>query len=330
MLKAVNGRLLLAGLLISIVGLRTAVAKPGPAVTNLADVDGDFAVMGEYSGQLLEVGSAATYPAALQVVALGNGEFRAALLRGGLPGNGWDRSDRVELKGQREGDVVKLTGDAVELELQGNSAKLSSAGQSLGVLGKVVRRSAHEGLLPPPNSIVLFDGRDTQAFKNAKMKDGLLQIGTELLPLFRNFQLHVEFMTPYMPAARGQDRGNSGVYIHSRYEVQVLDSFGLKGAFNECGSLYRQRSPDLNMAFPPLSWQTYDITFHAPIFDAAGNKCRNARITLLHNGVPIHDNVEIVAKTGAGKAEGPDSLPIKLQDHGNPVQFRNLWLIELP
>ena len=84
------------------------------------------------------------------------------------------------------------------------------------------------------------------------------------------------------------------------------------------------------MAFPPLTWQTYDITFHAPKFDAWGNKCQNGRITVLHNGVKIHDTVEIQSKTGAGQAEGPESLPIKLQDHDNPVQYRNIWLIELP
>jgi hypothetical protein len=117
--------------------------------------------------------------------------------------------------------------------------------------------------------------------------------------------------------------------LQSRYEVQVLDSFGLEGVFNECGSLYRQRAPDLNMAFPPLSWQTYDITFHSPTFDACGNKCRDARLTVLHNGVPVHNNVPITGKTGAGQPEGPQPLPIKFQDHGNPVHFRNIWLLEL-
>ncbi len=142
--------------------------------------------------------------------------------------------------------------------------------------------------------------------------------------------MHIEFLVPYMPSARGQGRGNSGVYLQSRYEVQILDSFGLEGAFNECGALYRQRAPDLNMAFPPLSWQTYDITFHAPVFDVCGNKCRFGRLTVLHNGVAVQNDIRIQTKTGAGQPEGPSVLPIKLQNHGNPVQFRNIWLMKLP
>ncbi|MGH7128550.1 MAG: 3-keto-disaccharide hydrolase, partial [Planctomycetaceae bacterium] len=138
----------------------------------------------------------------------------------------------------------------------------------------------------------------------------------------------IEFRLPYMPYARGQGRANSGVYLQGRYEVQILDSFGLHGAENECGALYRLRPPDVNMCLPPLAWQTFDIEFHAARFDAAGRKTENARITVLHNGVAIHDNVEILRKTGNGAEEGPDPLPIRLQDHGNPVVFRNIWILD--
>jgi hypothetical protein len=131
-----------------------------------------------------------------------------------------------------------------------------------------------------------------------------------------------------MPAARGQARGNSGVYIQRRYEVQILDSFGLEGEFNECGALYRQTPPDINMALPPLVWQTYDIWFAPPRFAADGTtKLANARLTVLHNGVPIHWHREITAKTGGGQQEGAQALPIQLQDHGNPVMFRNIWIV---
>jgi hypothetical protein len=194
---------------------------------------------------------------------------------------------------------------------------------------KVQRRSRHLGLVPPPGSYVLFDGENTAAWKRAKVKDGNLEVGTELIPRFRNYQMHVEFLVPFMPEARGQGRGNSGVYLQSRYEVQVLDSFGLKAADNDCAALYRQRAPELNMSFPPMSWQTYDITFRSPRFDACGQKVANARLTLLHNGVAVHRDVEIESKTGAGQPEGPELLPIKLQDHGNPIYFRNIWLYEL-
>jgi hypothetical protein len=145
--------------------------------------------------------------------------------------------------------------------------------------------------------------------------------------LVEDFRLHLEFRLPFMPYATGQGRGNSGVYIQRRYEVQILDSFGLEGVANECGGLYRQQPPDVNMCLPPLTWQTYDIWFTAARFDGEGNKTANARITVLHNGVPIHNDYEVVAKTGAGRPEAPEPMPILLQDHGNPVRFQNVWIV---
>jgi hypothetical protein len=291
----------------------------------------DFADQGEYASGVAGVVTATGSSLGLQMVALGDGQFRAALLPGGLPGNGWTRGVRIELIGQRDGDRIVLKGDDHTVSVDGGRAELTStkSGERFNLI-KVVRRSPYFNLVPPPGSYVLFDGQDTVAWRKAKIKDGQLQAGTELIPTFRNFQMHVEFLVPYMPGARGQGRGNSGVYLQSRYEVQVLDSFGLVGAFNECGALYRQRAPDLNMAFPPLSWQTYDITFHSPRFDVCGRKHADARLTLLHNGIAVHKDIAIKAKTGAGSPEGPQSLPIKLQDHGNPVYFRNIWLLELP
>ena len=163
----------------------------------------------------------------------------------------------------------------------------------------------------------------------ARECEGWLKEGTELLAKFRDYTLHVEYRLPYMPHARGQGRANSGLYLQSSYEVQVLDSFGLEGAFNECGALYRYRPPDQNMCLPPLSWQTYDLTFKSPRFDHQGNKICNARITVLHNGVAVHHDFEIERKTGAGKQESPTLWPIKFQDHSNPVRFRNIWIREL-
>jgi 3-keto-disaccharide hydrolase len=175
---------------------------------------------------------------------------------------------------------------------------------------------------------VLFDGRNTDNLQGAKVTpDGLLLAGLQTKMPVDAFRLHLEFRTPYMPQARGQGRGNSGVYIQQRYEVQILDSFGLEGAENECGGLYKQTRPDVNMCLPPLAWQTYDIWFTPPKFDEAGKKTANARVTALHNGYLIHHHREITAKTGGGKAEGPQSFPINLQDHGNPVMFRNIWIV---
>ena len=110
--------------------------------------------------------------------------------------------------------------------------------------------------------------------------------------------------------------------------MQILDSFGLAGKNNECGGLYHYVEPATNMCLPPLSWQTYDIDLTAAAFDTAGKKTRNARLTVRHNGVLVHDDVEIARKTGAGKPEGALALPTKLQNHGNPVRFRNIWLVD--
>jgi hypothetical protein len=145
---------------------------------------------------------------------------------------------------------------------------------------------------------------------------------------FGDHSLHVEFRTPFMPESRGQARGNSGVYVQGRYEVQVLDSFGLEGADNECGGIYKQSRPNVNMCFPPLSWQTYDIDFTAAKYDDAGKKTANARITVKHNGVVIHDNLELTASTPGYRPEGPGKLGLFLQNHGNPVAFRNIWAVD--
>jgi len=196
-------------------------------------------------------------------------------------------------------------------------------------LRKVYRSSQTLGAVPPWNATVLFDGTNTDHFKNGKMTDdGLLIEGTEITDLHRNFTLHLEFRLPYMPSATGQGRANSGVYLLSRYEVQILDSFGLDGVENECAALYRYRKPDLNMCFPPLRWQTYDIDFTSATFDDQGNKTQNARISVWHNGIAVHNNFEVERKTGAGSQEGPQLLPTKLQNHGNPVRFRNIWVLD--
>jgi hypothetical protein len=147
---------------------------------------------------------------------------------------------------------------------------------------------------------------------------------------FGDVQLHVEFRTPFMPHKKGQARGNSGVYLQGRYEVQVLDSYGLEGKDNECGGIYKIAPPLVNMCAPPMQWQTYDITFYGPRFDDTGEMVRSALLTVLHNGVKIHDNTEVPKPTG-GETDNNLSEPggLSLQDHGDRVQYRNIWLVEL-
>ena len=162
--------------------------------------------------------------------------------------------------------------------------------------------------------------------------DGVLEVGKGSVMTkekYADFQLHVEFNLPEPPeGAKGQARSNSGVYIQRRYEVQILDSVGDDPPKNNgCASIYTQKAPDKNVGKKAGEWQTYDITFKAARFDAAGKKTEGARITVIWNGVKVHDDYEITNKTGAGKPEGPDPGPILLQDHGAKVKFRNLWIL---
>jgi hypothetical protein len=134
-------------------------------------------------------------------------------------------------------------------------------------------------------------------------------------------------MLPYMPEARGQGRGNSGLYLQGRYEVQMLDSFGLEGKDNECGGLYKIAAPKVNMCLPPLTWQTYDVDFAAAKFDSEGKKTVNAMITVRHNGVVIHEDQELPDATHAApNKEENKPGPVYLQNHGNPVRYRNIWV----
>jgi hypothetical protein len=131
-----------------------------------------------------------------------------------------------------------------------------------------------------------------------------------------------------MPAARGQGRGNSGVYLHGRYEIQVLDSFGLTTNDGECGAIYGQKAPDVNSSLPPGQWQTYDIDFKAPQFGADGKQTRGALITVVQNGVKIQDAVETKNVTGGAWGNPAKTGPLRLQFHSNPMRFRNIWVVE--
>jgi len=137
-----------------------------------------------------------------------------------------------------------------------------------------------------------------------------------------------------MPSARGQQRGNSGVFFQSTYEVQILDSYGLEGYYNECGALYKVAAPKVNACAPPLQWQTYDIIYRAPRHDANGKLVEFPRMTVRHNGVLIHNDQEMPWRTDwkeEGRLKPAPTEPgnIKMQAHGNYVQFRNIWAVDL-
>ena len=301
-----------------------AAAKPPADVILDPDKAGpDFAVQGEYVGETADKGKLAA-----QVVAAGDGKFTAYFLAGGLPGDGWDGKEKVKTAAVTADGKTTFDGADWKGEFAGDKLTGARADGVGFVLTRVVRHSPAEGAKPPEGALVLFDGTGVDQWKNGRIvEDNLLADGATTRQAFRDFKLHVEFRLPFKPKARGQERGNSGVYLQRRYEIQVLDSFGLKGDKSECGAVYEQTPPAVNMCYPPLSWQTYDIDFRAARYDAGAKKTANAVVTVVHNGVKVHNGQEIPSKTGYGDKEADTPGPINLQDHGNPVYFRNVWVV---
>ena len=198
----------------------------------------------------------------------------------------------------------------------------------------------------PSDAVVLFDGKDLSRWVAVadggpakwKVENGYIEvvpktgyIGTR--DSFGDCQLHVEFAEPSPPHGESQERGNSGVFLMGLYEIQVLDSYQNKTyADGQASAVYGQYPPQVNASRAPAQWQTYDIIFHAPRFKD-GKLSRPARVTVLHNGVLVQDNVELTGPTAHGERPPykptPEKLPLQLQDHGNPVHYRNIWIREL-
>lgn len=301
--------------------------KPKPAAYLTAEEGGpDFGVQGEYLA--VHKDPARTGPS-VQVIALGDGKFDAIVYQEGLPGSASDGSHKSKMSGKRDNAVTRFTGDEYSGEMLGSRFTLKRKDGPEFKMQKVTRGSPTLGAQPPPGAIVLFDGSGTPQWKEGKLEDGkLLGVGARTNDKFKDYSLHLEFRTPFMPTALGQARGNSGMYLNDQYECQILDSFGLTGENNECGGIYQIAKPKLNMCLPPLSWQTYDADFKAAKFDASGKKTAPATLTLRHNGVTVHNKLELPKNT-AGGGESDESHPgaLFLQDHGNPVRFRNIWIV---
>jgi len=200
----------------------------------------------------------------------------------------------------------------------------------------------------PVGALVLFNGKDLNAWESKQASaDAIQWIVAESGALevvsqrdgkknkqdlrtkedFGDYRLHLEFKLAYKPEATGQGRSNSGVIHFGIYETQILDSFGLYGRDNECGAIYKLREPDRNAGYPAGLWQTYDIDFKAPRFSSEGKKTTDARLSVRLNGIVVQNDVVVPNPTAGGK-ETPRG-PIVLQDHGNPVQFRNIWAVKL-
>jgi hypothetical protein len=196
----------------------------------------------------------------------------------------------------------------------------------------------------PAKRITLFDGGGLDAWEKVgggpatwPVADGSVEsLGGDIRTKerFGDFRLHAEWYQPnYPPEVTGQARGNSGVYIQERYEIQVLESFGVTAPrTDDAGAIYLKKAPDVNAATRPGTWQSYDIVFRAARYDSAGTKIENARVSLWWNGRLVHDDVAVDGKTGNGQPEDPGPGHLRLQDHGDPGEnprFRNIWVERL-
>jgi 3-keto-disaccharide hydrolase len=306
-------------LLLTATALYAAEKKYDPVFLDPASAGQDYADQGEYKN---DWGGA-------QVIALGDGAFRMVTYPGGLPGAGWNHETKMESSGKRQGAKVVFSGDnGYHAELASGKITITTDNGGPYTMEKVERKSPTLGAKPPLGAVVLFDGASADAWAGGHMDDQhRLFAGCKSKQSFNDFTVHLEFYLPFKPFARGQERANSGVYLQDRYELQVLDSFGLEGRNDDCGAFSSQQAPSVNLCFPPLTWQTYDIEFTAAKFGDSGKKVKDAVATVRQNGVLIQDHAELKGPTPGGKREDSTGGPLQLQGHGNPVFYRNIWVV---
>lgn len=304
--------------------------------------------MGAYEG-VYHADRSQNTKATAKVIAEGPGYYRVVVQADSLTHG--DPTLQFEVYGVQQGSSVNLFGRANAQRWQGSIVgdKLTASPGYYGIgleLTKTVRKSPTEGTPPPAGAVVLIPftaGKppEISAWTGGAWKpqsDGSLQCdpgkgSITTKQTFGDIRLHVEFWLPLMADSFGQSRANSGVIINNIYEVQVLDSFGLVPSMGDCGAIYDQTRPKVNASLPPETWQTYDITFRGPRMNADGSVSEKARVTVDLNGVRVQDNVTIEGAT-AGHQPGKPPLnlatgPLHLQDHGNRVRYRNVWLQEL-
>lgn len=323
---------LAAAFLIATVNFLSA-EEIGKIFTDPVAAGRDYQVQGEY---FLDVTPKVNEKYGTQIVALGGGEFIATRMHGGFPGAGADLTKRIRiLEGHTTDGITTFVErqTVVTFAKDGSiTVKNSAFNIEVAKLKKQVRTSPTSGAKPPQNAVVLFNGTNGAAFNNAQVtKDGLLKTGTATKEEFDDFSLHLEFLIPFMPYARGKERGSAGVVLQNRYELLISDSFGLANPQHDSGgAIANVRPPDTNMCFPPLTWQTLDIDFVARRVDNDGKTKQPAYVTVQQNGVSIHHNVKLPPASSIGRKIGQliESGPIQFKDAGSPVCFRNIWLVK--
>jgi hypothetical protein len=344
---------LFLGFVVAVEPVAISADTPGDRVssTNIAALEPeeagpDFLVQGEYEVPDSSSTSSALPVWAAQISALGRGNFRLVLLKGGLPGAGWDAKTQLHGRGRTDDEKVLFMGvDNAPLQLEWRNGSLNGTVENREVeLRKTLRQSSTLNQQAPSDAVVLFNGSGTGGWIRANMdKRGFLAADLPQLKVvnpgpttqrkFQSHRLHLEFRLPFQPFRRGQVRANSGVYLQGRYELQILDSFGVHHGENWavgdiCGEIMNLVPARVNACLPPLTWQTLDVDFKAAKFNPKGKRINAARMTVRLNGILIHDNV-VIPKAGVARLlnEGATPGPLMLQDHDSPVFYRNIWIV---
>ena len=330
-----------------------AAGGHSPDWTQVADAD--LFLMGDYDGRWIDAPEKHYFdinpPLAAQVINVREGEYLIRFFQ--------QHDARADIYfegiGRLVDGVIRFQGDGWngEVSKDGMSGRGSGhGGEARFELKRVVRSSPSLGIKPPAGAIVLFDGKnfdewqhadgsavswhrvegDAMEVRSAKNdEERAKKIGGDIFTKrkFGNCRVHLEFRYPVEPGLAGQARGNSGVFLQDSYEVQLLNSYGTQGLWNECGALYKTLPPKVNACRPPMEWQTYDIDYTAAVWKN-GEKISPPRITVRFNGVVIHRDEPIPHATGHALDqrlnEPRNERPLRLQDHGNAIQFRNIWI----
>lgn len=330
-MRSLFRRLVLATMVMCTVLVTDAGAQTNPSPS------GD-PFIGRYEGHYTPTGRAGLETVA-EVISHGRGLYRLKVDQ--HPGV------HLELYGVAAGPALRINGYSNNISWTGTveegALKLGRTDAHYGgtfALNKVIQHSDTEGLKPPKDAVVLLalnEGKgDLGGWTNSKWESldgGVMRVkggsgDNRTQAKHGSIRLHLEFKTAHMPSASGQQRSNSGLYFQDRYEVQVLDSFGVIPGSGDCGGIYEQSVPAVNASYPPGQWQTYDIEFTAPVLDKDGKVEQFPTVTVVLNGVTVQDKHEFKTVTGGAiNDQVVQEASLRLQDHSDPVEYRNIWWV---